>query len=353
MNRTLLLTSLSGMFLLASCGGEEPGALPPVTGSVDVRVSPLTEAASTLSFPAVASSDQEADLATRMSGAIRTLRVHVGDRVRTGDLLVELDEADLRARLAQVRAAEALAETSHQRLVNLVRDRAASQHELDQATAALEAARGQRQEVEAQLTYTTLRAPFDGIITRRMADPGDLTAPGRPILTLTGVGTLKFVADLPAQRSGSVRIGDPVMLRIDGVAAPIPGTIQRVVDAVGAQARTFRVEARATQAIPEVIPGTYARMEFPQTDAPTRWLPADALVRQGQLTGVFTVEDNRLRLRWIRTGQMRGDAVEFLSGPMGIEEVVRRPGAELRDGLSVGTRQIEAWVSGGQEGVSP
>lgn len=353
MNRLLLLASMSGTVLLASCGGEEPGALPPATSPVDVHVSTLTDAAAGLSFPALVESDQEARLATRMSGTIRTLRVDVGDRVRTGDVLVELDEADLRARLTQARAAETLAEQSHQRFTNLVRDRAASQHELDQATAALEAARGQRQEVEAQLAYTTLRAPFDGVITRRMADPGDLAAPGQPLLILTGTGALRLVADLPARRAGVLRPGSEVTFRIDGITQPIPGVVERVVEAVGAQARTFRVEAVTRTAIPTVIPGTYARMQIEQTDASIRWIPSDALVRRGQLTGVYTVEDGLLRLRWIRVGQERGDAVEFLSGPLGLEEVVRRPAPEFRDGLPVSNRQTEPWEAAGQQEVSP
>jgi RND family efflux transporter MFP subunit len=353
MNRIFFAASVTGTLLLTSCGGEEPGALPRSSDPISVRVSPLAEAAASLRFPALVEADQQAELATRMSGTIRTVRVDVGDRVRAGDVLASLDETDLQARLAQIRAAEALAETSHQRLANLVEERAASQHELDQATAALDAVRAQREEVEAQRSYATLRAPFNGVITQRLADPGDLAVPGRPILTLTGSGTVRFVADLPAQRAGRVRPGDPVTVVVDGVADPVPAEVRRVVEAVGPRARTFRVEATATGSLQDILPGTYARLQFNEGPAATRWIPSDAIVQRGQLTGVYTVEDGFLRLRWIRIGVERDGAVEFLSGPLGLEQVVRRPAPEFRDGLPVSDVQIEAWLTEREEDVTP
>jgi len=84
-----------------------------------------------------------------------------------------------------------------------------------------------------------------------------------------------------------------------------------------------------------MIPGAFVRLTIPEGAGATRWIPADAVVRTGQLTGVYTVEDDVLHLRWIRLGRTHGEAVEILSGPTGVLTVVRSPARGLQDGQPV------------------
>jgi hypothetical protein len=122
--------------------------------------------------------------------------------------------------------------------------------------------------------------------------------------------------------------------------------ITRVVPALGGASRTFRVEAVMEGAPSGAIPGAFARLEVVRGGEGPRWVPEDAIVDRGQLTGVFAVEADTLRLRWVRLGQRRDGAVELLSGPGGGElSVVRRPGADLFDGRPVGGRTDEVWTA--------
>jgi RND family efflux transporter MFP subunit len=336
---------IAATLAVAACGADEPGRLPMPADPVEVTVSALRRAPAVESFPARVVSERTADVATRMSGTVQRVHVDVGARVRRGDALVSLDAADIQARVGAARAQEELATRTFQRVENLHRDRAASQQELDQATAALDGARARRTEAEAQRAYAVVTAPFEGVVTQRMADPGDLAVPGRPLLTVVAPGALKVVADLPAGRAGSLEPGGEARIRVDGTAHAV--RITRVVPALGEGSRTFRVEAALEGAPAGLVPGSYGRLEVERTGEGPRWIPADAVVDRGQLTGVYAVEADTVRLRWVRLGQRTDDAVELLSGPVGLNGVVRRPAPELFDGRPVSATRQEAWGPSG------
>lgn len=341
---------IAATLAVAACAAEEPGRLPMTAEPVAVTVSAVLRAPAVESFPARVVSERTADIATRMSGTVERMLVDVGARVRRGDALLALDAADIQARVGAARAQEQLATRTFERVENLQRDGAASQQELDQVTAALEGARAQRAEAEAQRAYAVVTAPFDGVVTRRMADPGDLAVPGRPLLTVVEPGALKVVADLPAGRAGSLEVGRTAQVRIEGAIHAV--RVTRVVPALGEGSRTFRVEAAFERAPTGLVPGSYGRLEVERAGEGPRWVPADAVVDHGQLTGVYAVEADTLRLRWVRLGQRRDDAVELLSGPVGLNGVVRRPAAELFDGRPVSRASEESWsVDVGDEGM--
>ncbi|HSW31613.1 MAG TPA: efflux RND transporter periplasmic adaptor subunit [Longimicrobiales bacterium] len=345
MKRIILLTATLG---LAACASEEPGRLPRASEPVAVTVSQALRAPAVESFPASVTSERTAEIATRMSGTVGRVLVDVGSQVRRGQPLVELDANDVNARVAAARAQQELAQASHRRVDNLAKDGAASQQELDQATAALAAAGAMLAEAEAQEAYAVVRAPFDGVVTARNVDAGDLALPGQPLFVLVAPGALKVVADLPAQRSGALKVGDAVRVRLEGSDEQVQARVTRVVPALGGSSRTFRVEAVMQDAPSGAIPGAYARLEVVRSGEGPRWIPADAVVDRGQLTGVFAVEADTLRLRWVRLGQRRDGAVELLSGPAGADlTVVRRPTADLFDGRAVGQQSEERWTASG------
>ncbi|MCG6954654.1 MAG: efflux RND transporter periplasmic adaptor subunit [Gemmatimonadetes bacterium] len=339
MKRLPLLIAVTA---ITACSSDEPGRLPRPEEPATVTVSVAQRAADTESYPATVTSERTAEIATRMSGTVERVHVDVGAAVRQGDALVSLDASDIRARVSAARAQAELAERSYTRIENLQADGAASLQELDQAKAALEGARAQRVEAEAQEAYAVVRAPFGGVVTRRDVDPGDLAVPGRPLFTLVAPGALKVVAELPGQRAGTLSVGDRIRVRAEGVAHA--GRVTRVVPALGEGSRTFRVEATLDGSTAGLIPGTYARLEVEREGEGPRWVPEDAVITRGQLTGVFAVEADTVRLRWVRLGQHRDGAVELLAGPAGGLTVVRHPDPGLTDGRPVAAAHEEAWA---------
>ncbi|MDZ7780760.1 MAG: efflux RND transporter periplasmic adaptor subunit [Gemmatimonadota bacterium] len=341
MKTQLILTTLA--LGVAACGAEEPGRVETTGDAVDVVVTEPVRAPSVASHAAEVGSDRSVDIATRMSGTVREVHVDIGSVVRAGDRLISLDDEDIVARIEAAQAQYALAEKEHGRIERLHANGAASTQELDRSAAALEGARSALAEAEAQKSYAVVRAPFEGVVTARRIDAGDLANPGVPLLSLIDPARIEVVADLPAYLMGTLSEGSAVEVQVDGVADPAAATVTRVGPTVGEGARTFRVEVAPTEPLEGAYPGAYARLSVPVDGSPSRWIPADAVVERGQLRGIFVVEDDVIRLRWVRLGLRRADAVELLSGPGGAPSIVRRPDVSLRDGLPVGSVREEGW----------
>lgn len=317
----------------AACGSDPEAHTAPDLTPVQVEVTESWTGSATAVHPARVVSIDEASVATRMAGTLERVAVQVGDRVSTGALLASLSADDVNARIAAAEAQVELARRTWQRVENLARDGAASLQERDQAMAALQGAEAQLQEAVHQANYVEIRAPFAGVVTARMANAGDLAAPGQPILRLAG-SQVKVVSELPADLAGQVSAGDAVELSTGDDGLRVAGTVARVVPALDRGSRRFQVEVRPSSAA-GLLPGAFVRLHLQTSRNATRWIPRDAVVRSGQLTGVFAVESDSLRLRWLRLGRTDGEVVEVLSGPAGPLTVVRSPSTDLRDGQPV------------------
>lgn len=330
----------------AGCGGE-PGEIPPSGEPVDVEVSTAVASYAVKAIPATVVAMEEAELATRTSGTIRRMPVRIGASVAGGQELAALDTDELDARIASAEAAAELARQWHQRIASLSADGAATAQELDDAKARLEMAEAGLRDARSQRDYVVLRAPFAGVITGRMADPGDLALPGVPILTMIGTGGLKVEADVPAELAGRLAVGTPAAVYWAETGERYPATVARLVPAVERRSRRFRVEAQfeaGPAGRPDIPPGTFVRLELGERTATTRWIPADAVVTRGQLKGVFVVEDDHVRLRWVRLGQQLEGTVELLAGPAPAAQLVRDPAVELSDGQPVSNVREIDWA---------
>ncbi|MDX1623815.1 MAG: efflux RND transporter periplasmic adaptor subunit [Gemmatimonadota bacterium] len=344
--RTRLAIPLAATALaIAACGGEEPGRVAPPSTPIEVVVSSVDSTAPAVAFPARVVSSREVELATRASGLVRRVAVDVGSPVRRGQLLVALESGDVGADVDAAAADVRRAERYHERIAALEADGAATPQELDDAEAQLATARARLRRARTQLAYVHLTAPIDGVVTERRVDPGDLAVPGQPALTLVSPEGIEIEADLPAGRAGTVAPGQEVTVVVPGENARIPARVARVVPALEAGSRRFRVEASFASpgTAGRLMPGAFVRMEVERGGPAVRWMPLDAIVRRGQLTGVFTVENDTLRLRWIRLGERRADAAEVLAGLPAGARLVRRPDPALEDGAPVKAVESETW----------
>lgn len=337
---------IAALVALAGCDRGEPGRMPAPEVVPSAVVSQATRGPALMRAPATVRSTGEVEVATRNSGTVDRLAVQVGSRVRAGDTLALVDPSGVRSRIQAARAEAEGARAYWRRIAALAEDGAATPQELDDAVARKEAAEAALQEAEARMSYAVIRAPFDGMVSARLADPGDLAVPGRPILTLVRPGALKVVADL--RESVAVRLsrGDRVTLRAGEEGTALPARVARIAPAVDRASHRVRVELlfddAGEGALP--LPGAYLRLEMEDPTSATLWVPGDALIRRGQLTGVYVAAGPVLELRWIRTGDRRGEAVEVLAGLEAGDPVVRRPSGTLVDGVAVERVEREPWT---------
>lgn len=333
----LAATTMVLLAASAACGGEEPGEIAPPAEAPEVTVVRPTSSGATISFPATVRAVDRADLATRVSGTVVRVPVDIGSRAGRGDVVLVLDDADVAARIRRAEAQLERARGALARIEPLNVDGAATDQELDDARAAFAVAEAGLAEARAQQAYTVLRAPFSGVVTARNVDPGDLVSPGQHVLTLSGTGELEVDADLPGALEGRVNVGDSLTLVRPETGSRIPVAVTRVAPALEAATRRFRVEAPlpADAADSGLVPGAYVRLEVDAPDRSTLRVPEEAIVRRGQLIGVFVVEQDTAHLRWVRPGGRREAAVEVLAGLAPEDAVVVDPPAGLEDGAAV------------------
>lgn len=333
---------------------QEPQPAPPGPGALAVQANPAVQVVVPLSTPVVGTvgAPESAVLATRLMGRVRAVAVAEGDMVRRGQVLVSLEDGDLRARLDQARAglrdAEALlaqASREAERRRQLHRDEALPQEGLDQAQTQETRAQAARQgaaaavaQAEVELAYTQIRSPLDGVVVHKYVQPGDLSAPGAPLLTVESRDPLEVVAAVGEGLFASLATGQEVEVEVPALSQTLRGKVGALVPALEARSRTFRVKIALPNPDLSLGSGLYARVLVPTGERSALLVPAAALVREGQLEGVYVAEGGRARLRWLRLGQTRGDQREVLSGLAAGQEVICPPPPGLRDGQAVEVR---------------
>jgi RND family efflux transporter MFP subunit len=282
--------------------------------------------------PAVAEPYATATVSTKLMGAVTAVHVREGDMVRTGQPLVSIDARDLTARSAQIDAGIAEAEamereaaTHLQRMRALFAEDAAPRAQLDaaetsyaRAQAAVRAARAGSAELDATRGYSVIRAPFSGVITRRMIDVGAFAAPGAPLITLQDGRRLRVTGTAAPQAVGGLRRGARVDVDIEGERTS--GVVEAVVPGAG---NLYRVNVIVDNSAGAYLPGSAATLALPQQhDRLAIRVPAAAIQQKGDLTGVYVKSGETTMLRWVQLGVSVGEEVEVLTGLRDGEQIV-------------------------------
>lgn len=343
------------ILLVWSCGEKEQK-----TQGTDDSVIPVTvKTVGEIDGPAVISTSgkieavKSANLSTRMMGHVDKIYVGIGDKVSRGQLLLSINNMDLSAKLAQVNAGitEATAaydnaEKDLKRFTALFEEKSATQKELDDITAnfrmaeaRLEAARQMKNEVNAQFSYADLRAPFNGVVTNRFINPGDMANPGIPLLEVEAPGKYQVLTLVPESEITKIKQGMKVQVGLNSLGVNVPGEVVEVSSSSKNTGGQYRVKVAISETNAPILTGMYATVKFPikANDQPKAALiPKEAIVYKGQLSGVYTVsESNTALLRWLRLGRSYGDRVEVLSGLSADESFIVSSNGKLYNGAKI------------------
>jgi len=323
-----MLMRLSGSLLatavLGACGADAPPVAlerSTVTGTrvavIDTLIPDVLEASGT------AAPMRTATLSTKLMGSVTTVLVHEGDRVASGQSLIRLDARDLEAKRSQVEAGLAGATamrveaSAHaERMRGLYADSAATKAQLDQAEtglaraeAAVASANATAAELAATASYADVRAPFAGIVTRRLVDPGSFAAPGTPLVTVEDASTLRVTVTAAPDAVRGLRRGSMIAAVIgDSVTT---ATVEGVVPS---GANVYAVNALVPNPAGRFQSGSSATLALPRGTRRALLVPAAAIVRQGDLAGVRLASAGTASLRWITLGRSTASLVEALSG---------------------------------------
>lgn len=190
----------------------------------------------------------------------------------------------------------------------------------------------------SDLAYAEIVAPFDGVVVKKLAWQGEMTAPGAPLLEVQDVRQVRLEAAVPEDQLARLRVNGLVPVRIDALGREVRGTVKQIVPSGDAGSRTFTVKVALDNADGRIVPGMYGRLRLAQGTRTVLTVPVGAVVRRGQLESVLVVDEGDVaRLRLVKTGRDRDGEVEVLSGLQPGERVVREPGT-VTDGDRVASR---------------
>ena len=362
-NKSSLVTGiLVAATLLYSCSGNEAEQKNmPKENAVTVTVATPgnDDISGGINASGVVEAMQSANISTRVMGYITKVYVKTGDRVKQGQLLFTVNSTDILAKRAQTDAMIAQADAAlhnaqkdYDRFTALYNQQSASAKELDNvllqynaAKANADAARQMRNEVNAQLSYANVTAPFSGTVTQKMLDAGSMATPGMPVLTIEQSGSLQVSASVGESQIAVIKQGDNAVLNIKSINKIIAGKITQISQSSQASGGQYIIKI----SIPEnekqnVYAGMYVNVNIPvkglvQTAAAAEnniLVPVESIINKDQLTGLYTISNNNTALlRWVRLGKSFGNKVEVLSGLSKDETFIVHADGRLYNGAPV------------------
>jgi len=320
--------------MLVACGKHDktpaPSAAPPSI-TVKVEAAKWSTQVAVEEVVGTVRSKQRAMVEAKVSGRVVEYSATPGALVKAGDLLARLDVQEINARLDQAKAVLDQAKRDFDRQKQLIASNATTRQEYDAAEARVKVATAGLAEAETMLSYAKVTAPFDGVVTRKLADVGDLAMPGKPLLEIEAPTSLRFEADLPEAILDRVKLGEKMPVRL---AKVIEGTVSEISPVADPVSRTFNVKLDLP-ATDGLRTGQFGRVSVPVAEVKLLLVPQSAVLKRGQMEIVFVAKNGKAALRLVKTGKSLEGRVEVLSGLEEGEQVIVSESAQLTDGQPV------------------
>ncbi len=281
-------------------------------------------------------------VSAQTSGRVLEVLYDVNDFVPAGAVIVRLRNTEQKAGLEQAQATlteatarEAEARTRFDRVAGLLADRAVSRQQYDQAladrdaaVARLAAARAGLAAAREGVSYTEVRAPYAGVVTRRLVQVGEAVQPGTPLMSGLSLQFLRVNVDLPQSLVEKVRVIRKAAIYVDG--RRIEATRLTLSPLASERTNTFRVRIDLPENAADLYPGMFVKVAFVIGEAERLLIPVKALVERSEVTAVYVrTSDGRTVLRHVRAGHRFDDRIEVLAGLEPGETIVIDPLAAL------------------------
>lgn len=354
---------------LAGCSGKDRGAgakpaeSPAIVTGITIETVKSDSMPETQEISGTVRARTSAVVSPRIPGTVSILRVREGERVRKGQLLLQLDAQENQAAAAgaaagmeeaqrgleEAQTRKRLSDTTFERFQKLFNEQAVSRQEFDvkqserelaaqgvaRAEARLRQAREGSRAARTMADYTRVIAPISGIITSRQADLGATVFPGQPLMTIEDEGSYQLELAIPENMAATVKQGSPVQVTLDAVAGSFAANIAEIVPSADPASRTFIAKINLGQK--GLKSGMFGRGVVSLGSSVNRMLAAkDAIVERGALTSVWVVDkENVARMRLVKVGKKIGDRVEILSGLSDGERVVVSGSEKVSEGVKV------------------
>lgn len=329
---------------LAACGTSQRASQPPQPPLAALAVHPV-QAAREQTWDGVVEAVDETTIAAQTNARVLALPVDVGDQVAKGDVLVRFSDVEQQsgrrsaeAAVAAARAESRDAEASWKRIDAVYARGLVARAQLDSATARRDAARATLAAAEAalrsagqQADYTVVRAPFDGVVTRRFVHVGEAVQSGpptpQPLIALAALDALRVDVVVPQGAVDAIRASQHASVVLDD-GRRVAAAKVTVFPYADPATHSFRVRVELPAGRTGLYPGMTVKVAFAVGAATRLLVPVSALVRRGELSGVYVIgTDHSVGLRQLRLGHRFGDQVEVLAGLAAGERIAVDPEA--------------------------
>jgi RND family efflux transporter MFP subunit len=335
MNPVRLSLPLLSLALLASCAKHSESVvdtaadLPPAR--VRVAAVQLADTPMFIEVTGTVRPVRHATIAAKVMGAIEEMPFALGQRVKADDLLARISAGEISARVLQAKSQLNQVQRDLEQERDLLAKGASTADMVKNLEDRFAMTHAMVAEAEVMLGYAAVRAPFDGVVARKMAEVGDLAAPGMPLLEVENVDDFQVVAGIPDSLAAGLAAGAP--LEVDVPVAGLHCTGHLVELASSADPATRTVTAKiSVPARTAVRSGQFARVQVPGASVRALFAPAGAVSQLGQMERVFVAGSSGAVLRLVKTGAARSDLIEILSGLAPGDRVVLNPPAGLGEG---------------------
>jgi RND family efflux transporter MFP subunit len=312
--------------------------------------------ANALVLPGTVQAYYEAPIYARTSGYLKRWHTDIGTSVRKGQLLAEIETPEVdqalrqaEADLATAQANYELARTTNERWQGLLATESVSQQDADQRAGDAAAKAAARQSAAANLarlrdleSFKRVAAPFDGVVTQRNTDVGALINagqnPGSPLFRVADTHRLRIYVSVPQPYAAAIQPGLAASLEFaDHPGKRYPAAVANTARALDASSRTLQVELQIDNAKGELLPGSYAQVDFTlPAGANTLRVPVNSVLFRAQGLEVATLDgEHRVHLKSITQGRDFGTEIEVLSGVTAADTLVLNPPDSISEGTEV------------------
>jgi membrane fusion protein, multidrug efflux system len=283
-----------------------------------------------------ARANESVDISTKISNIVTAVTFRDGERVKRGQVLVQLDDAQARADVAAAQAALTESESQYNRSRELLNTQALSKSSFEQLEATLKANRARLGAAQARFEDTVIRAPFSGRVGLRRVSVGTLISPGDVITTLDDTSVIKLDFSVPENFLASIREG--LSIRATAPAFPgrtFAGSVSSIDSRVDMNTRSVLVRALLANEDGALKPGMFLNVSLANDEREALVIPEEALSPEAERQYVFVVAEGKASRREVRIGGRRPGSVEVLAGLTAGERVIVEGTQKVRDGASV------------------
>jgi RND family efflux transporter MFP subunit len=325
MNFTLIL-ALTGIIFLSACSKDSPSpAAPKKTPELTNIQLSLQTTAQEVKYDGVIEAINQATVSAQTSGRIVEIPVDVGDYVAKGDLIIRFTDTEQKARAASAKAQFTEAQAQFTRMQEMLAKKLIAKADFDKSEAAFKSAEANLREAEQNLAYTVIYAPYAGIVVSRAVNVGETVAPGKALMTGLSLEQLRAQVDIPQQHIGPVRKYKKARIYLaDGKLLETSNL--RIPPSADPHTHSFKVLVNLPEGDHQLFPGTFVKIGFVTGEQEQLLIPASAISKRGEVSGVYVIKENALEFRQLNLGSLTSNQTyPILAGASAGEKIASDP----------------------------